>query len=58
MIDLGSTNLTRVNGEVVRERELAHGDEVSFARASCRFVLAGPADATGPRTGTSGGFRA
>ena len=36
--DLGSTNLTRVNGEVVYERELAHGDELRFARARCTFV--------------------
>jgi predicted component of type VI protein secretion system len=35
--DLGSTNLTRVNGEVVYERELRHGDEVRFARARCTF---------------------
>jgi pSer/pThr/pTyr-binding forkhead associated (FHA) protein len=41
VLDLGSTNLTRVNGEVVRERELAHGDEVRFARAKCRFLLDG-----------------
>ena len=39
----GSTNLTRVNGEVVRERELRHGDEVRFGRARCRFVSP-PAD--------------
>jgi pSer/pThr/pTyr-binding forkhead associated (FHA) protein len=37
--DLGSTNLTRVNGEVVYERELRHGDEVRFARAKCRFLV-------------------
>ena len=37
--DLGSTNLTRVNGEVVYERELKHGDEVRFARARCLFVV-------------------
>ena len=42
--DLGSTNLTRVNGEVVYERELRHGDEVRFARARCRFVEDGDAD--------------
>jgi pSer/pThr/pTyr-binding forkhead associated (FHA) protein len=36
--DLGSTNLTRVNGEVVAERELRDGDELRFARACCRFV--------------------
>jgi len=38
VIDLGSTNLTRVNGDPVRERELRDGDEVRFARARCRFV--------------------
>jgi pSer/pThr/pTyr-binding forkhead associated (FHA) protein len=36
--DLGSTNLTRVNGEVVAERALQDGDELRFARACCRFV--------------------
>ena len=41
VVDLGSTNLTRVNGDAVYERELAHGDEVRFARATCRFLLAG-----------------
>jgi pSer/pThr/pTyr-binding forkhead associated (FHA) protein len=41
VVDLGSTNLTRVNGEVVRERELVHGDEVRFARAKCVFELDG-----------------
>ena len=43
VVDLGSTNLTRVNGEVVHYRDLAHGDEVRFARAKCRFVLSDPA---------------
>ena len=38
VLDLGSTNLTKVNGEVVRERELRDGDELHFARARCRFV--------------------
>lgn len=37
LIDLGSTNLTRVNNEVVVERELVPGDELRFARARCRF---------------------
>ena len=37
LLDLGSTNLTKVNGDPIRERELAHGDEVQFARAKCRF---------------------
>jgi pSer/pThr/pTyr-binding forkhead associated (FHA) protein len=40
LVDLGSTNLTRVNGEVTRERLLEHGDEIRFARATCRFLLA------------------
>lgn len=40
LVDLGSTNLTRVNGEVVRERDLEDGDEIRFARANCRFVAA------------------
>jgi pSer/pThr/pTyr-binding forkhead associated (FHA) protein len=38
VLDLGSTNLTKVNGEAVRERELRDGDELQFARARCRFV--------------------
>ena len=41
VLDLGSTNLTRVNGEVVREHELADGDLVLFARARCVFRAAG-----------------
>jgi pSer/pThr/pTyr-binding forkhead associated (FHA) protein len=39
VVDLDSTNLTRVNGEVVHYRDLADGDEVRFARARCRFFL-------------------
>jgi pSer/pThr/pTyr-binding forkhead associated (FHA) protein len=42
LFDLGSTNLTRVNGEVVHERALVHGDEVHFGRARCLFVTEGP----------------
>jgi pSer/pThr/pTyr-binding forkhead associated (FHA) protein len=43
VLDLGSTNLTRVNGEVVTERLLRHGDEVRFGRARCFFLIgAGP----------------
>jgi pSer/pThr/pTyr-binding forkhead associated (FHA) protein len=41
VLDLGSTNLTKVNGEPVRERELRDGDELHFARARCRFVAPG-----------------
>jgi hypothetical protein len=39
VLDLGSTNLTRVNGEVVYERPLQHGDELRFARVRCRFLI-------------------
>jgi len=39
VVDLGSTNRTRVNGEVVmRERALADGDELRFARAKCTYL--------------------
>ena len=39
VVDLGSTNFTRVNGErVLRERQLAHGDELRLGRAKCRFL--------------------
>ena len=41
VIDLGSTNFTRVNGTVVSEHELKHGDEVLFGRARCLFQLEG-----------------
>jgi len=46
VLDLGSTNRTRVNGVAVSERELKDGDEVRFARACCKFVLSG--DISGP----------
>ena len=39
VVDLGSTNLTRVNGTVIREKELHPDDEIQFARARCRFVV-------------------
>ena len=41
VIDLGSTNYTRVNGAVVAERELRSGDELVFGRARCLFVVGG-----------------
>jgi len=44
VLDLGSTNLTKVNGEAVGERELRHGDEVRFGRARCRFLEDGGRD--------------
>ena len=42
VVDLDSTNYTRVNGEVVHYRDLADGDEVQFARARCRFHVLQP----------------
>jgi len=39
VIDLGSTNYTRVNGAVITEQELKHGDEVIFGRARCLFLI-------------------
>jgi pSer/pThr/pTyr-binding forkhead associated (FHA) protein len=48
VVDLESTNHTRVNGEVVHYRDLADGDEVRFARAKCRFHLSEPAPADRP----------
>jgi pSer/pThr/pTyr-binding forkhead associated (FHA) protein len=40
VVDLDSTNFTRVNGERVRrERVLAHGDELRLGRAVCRFLV-------------------
>jgi len=41
VLDLGSTNLTKVNGAVVTECILRDGDEVRFGRAICRFELTG-----------------
>ena len=39
VVDLGSTNLTRVNGQRVRrERKLEHGDELRFGRAKLVFL--------------------
>jgi len=44
LVDLGSTNFTRVNGERIRrEQELQDGDELTFGRARCRFRAAAPA---------------
>jgi pSer/pThr/pTyr-binding forkhead associated (FHA) protein len=43
VLDLGSTNLTKVNGAVVTECMLRDRDEVRFGRALCRFELTAPA---------------
>jgi len=46
LVDLDSTNFTRVNGHRLRrEHELEDGDELVFARARCVFRLV-PAEAT------------
>jgi pSer/pThr/pTyr-binding forkhead associated (FHA) protein len=42
LVDLGSTNYTRVNGERVTEQLLRHGDEVRFARARCEYLEISP----------------
>lgn len=39
VVDLGSTNQTRVNGERVLRARLEPGDELRFARAVCRYEL-------------------
>jgi pSer/pThr/pTyr-binding forkhead associated (FHA) protein len=42
VLDLGSTNRTRVNGAAVSECRLRDGDEVRFGRARCKFLEASP----------------
>ncbi len=37
VVDMASTNRTRVNGAVVAEQELKDGDELGFARVRCVF---------------------
>ena len=37
LVDLGSTNGTRVNGAHVKQRQLADGDEISIGSSSLRF---------------------
>ena len=37
VIDLDSTNLTKVNGERVQEKALAPGDRVHFSRVLCLY---------------------
>jgi pSer/pThr/pTyr-binding forkhead associated (FHA) protein len=39
VVDLGSTNFTRVNGQRVRrEQELEHGDEIRLGRTKLTFL--------------------
>lgn len=42
VLDLGSTNQTRVNGERILRARLEPGDELRFARAVCRYELPEP----------------
>jgi pSer/pThr/pTyr-binding forkhead associated (FHA) protein len=49
VLDLGSTNYTRVNGNRIAEAELHHGDEVKFGRARCVFLTAEGAEPEGGR---------
>lgn len=37
VVDLGSTNFTKVNGERVTEKALRDGDEIHFSRARCVY---------------------
>jgi pSer/pThr/pTyr-binding forkhead associated (FHA) protein len=37
VVDLGSTNGTRVNGTGIRERRLADGDEITVGSSTLRF---------------------
>jgi pSer/pThr/pTyr-binding forkhead associated (FHA) protein len=37
VVDLGSTNFTKVNGERITERTLVDGDEILFSRAVCVY---------------------
>lgn len=37
VIDLGSTNFTKVNGERIAEKALRNGDEIRFSRAVCTY---------------------
>ena len=37
LVDLGSTNFTKVNGQRITEKALAQGDEIHFSRARCLY---------------------
>jgi pSer/pThr/pTyr-binding forkhead associated (FHA) protein len=49
VVDMGSTNLTRVNEHPVGERRLADGDELRFGRARCRFFSGPAVETTEPK---------
>ena len=37
VVDLGSTNFTKVNGQRITEKALASGDRIEFSRALCLY---------------------
>ena len=39
VVDLGSTNGTLVNGEVVTERELKNGDSITIGQNAVNFAV-------------------
>lgn len=39
LVDLDSTNFTKVNGERITEKALAAGDQIHFSRAICLYEL-------------------
>ena len=43
LVDLDSTNFTRVNGERITEKALQNGDEIHFSRARCFCARQRPA---------------
>jgi pSer/pThr/pTyr-binding forkhead associated (FHA) protein len=44
VLDLDSTNFTRVNGNRVGVAQLHHGDELTFGRARCIFLAVASPD--------------
>jgi FHA domain-containing protein len=48
VIDLGSRNGTRVNGERISRHQLGHGDVISIGKTSIRFDAPGAARAPAP----------
>ena len=42
VVDLDSVNKTRLNGQVVTQATVRYGDELQFARVTCRLELEDP----------------
>ena len=45
VVDLDSVNKTRLNGQVVTQATVRYGDELQFARVTCRLELEEPEEA-------------